>query len=149
MLHGRALRYLDEVARQGSIRKAARVLNVSPSAVSRFVLEAEADLGTPIFDRLPRGLRLTTAGEMLLGHVRDTLHAHERLRTQVRGLKGMARGEVTVATMATLAAGPSPPRVDGAAPRDGEGVVAPAGGADDGLVGQRDARRHAHSHRLC
>ncbi|TJZ94254.1 LysR family transcriptional regulator [Paracoccus gahaiensis] len=105
MLHGRALRYLDEVARHGSIRKAARVLNVSPSAVSRFVLEAEADLGTPIFERLPRGLRLTTAGDMLLGHIRDTLRAHEVIRAQVRGLRGMARGEVTVATMATLATG--------------------------------------------
>lgn len=105
MLHGRALRYIDEVARQGSIRKAARVLNVSASAVNRFVLEMEQDLGAPIFDRLPRGLKLTTSGEMLLAHIRETLRAHDRMRAQIRALKGLGRGEVTVATMATLAAG--------------------------------------------
>jgi DNA-binding transcriptional LysR family regulator len=105
MLHGRALRYIDEVARQGSIRQAARVLDVSPSAVNRFVLAIEEDLGVPIFERLPKGLQLTTPGEMLLAHIRDTLRAHERMRAQVRGLSGLAQGEVTVATMATLAAG--------------------------------------------
>lgn len=105
MLHGRALRYIDEVARQGSIRKAARMLNVSASAVNRFVLEMEADLGAPIFERLPRGLRLTTSGEMLLVHIRDTLRAHDRMRAQIRALKGLGRGEVRIATMATLAAG--------------------------------------------
>lgn len=105
MLHGRALRYIDEVARQGSIRRAARALNVSASAVNRFVLEVEEDLGAPIFERLPKGLKLTTSGEMLLAHIRETLRAHDRMRAQVRGLKGLKRGEVTVATMATLAAG--------------------------------------------
>ncbi|MTH76883.1 LysR family transcriptional regulator [Paracoccus aestuariivivens] len=105
MLHGRALRYIDEVARQGSIRKAARVLNVSASAVNRFVLEMEDDLGAPIFERLPKGLKLTTSGEMLVAHIRETLRAHDRMRAQIKALKGLSRGEVTVATMATLAAG--------------------------------------------
>jgi DNA-binding transcriptional LysR family regulator len=105
MLHGRALRYIDEVARQGSIRKAARAMNVSASAVNRFVLEMEQDLGAPIFERLPKGLRLTTSGEMLLAHIRETLRAHDRMRAQIQALKGLGRGEVTVATMATLAAG--------------------------------------------
>ncbi|WP_209021269.1 LysR family transcriptional regulator [Paracoccus ravus] len=105
MLHGRALRYIDEVARQGSIRKAARVLNVSPSAVNRFVLEMEEDLGAPIFERLPKGLKLTTSGEMLVAHIRETLRAHDRMRAQIKALKGLGRGEVTIATMATLAAG--------------------------------------------
>ncbi|MDS9469405.1 LysR family transcriptional regulator [Paracoccus sp. MBLB3053] len=105
MLHGRALRYIDEVARQGSIRRAARVLNVSASAVNRFVLEMEEDLGAPIFERLPKGLKLTTSGEMLVAHIRETLRAHDRMRAQIKALKGLSRGEVTVATMATLAAG--------------------------------------------
>lgn len=105
MLHGRALRYIDEVARQGSIRKAARVLNVSPSAVSRFVLEMESEIGAPIFDRLPKGLKLTTPGEMLLTHIRETLRAHDRMRADIHALKGMGRGELTLATVATLASG--------------------------------------------
>lgn len=105
MLHGRALRYIDEVARAGSIRKAARTLNVAASAINRHILELEQDLGAPIFERMPRGLRLTTSGEMVIAHVRETLRGHERMRAQVEALKGLARGEVTVATMASLASG--------------------------------------------
>ena len=105
MLHSRKLVYINEIVRCGSIRKAARVLNVSPSAVNRFVLEMEADLGAPIFERLPKGLKLTTSGEMLVTHIRETLHAHDRMRAQIKALKGLGRGEVTIATMQTLAAG--------------------------------------------
>lgn len=105
MLHGRALRYIDEVARQGSIRKAAKKLNVAASAINRYVLELETELGAPIFERLPKGLKLTSSGELLIAHIRDTLKAHEAMRNQIKALRGLSRGEVTVATMATLAAG--------------------------------------------
>jgi DNA-binding transcriptional LysR family regulator len=105
MLHGRALRYIDEVARQGSIRKAAKVLHIAPSAINRHIIEVEGDLNAQIFERLPRGLKLTSTGELLIAHIRDTLRAHERMRAQVRSLRGLSRGEVTIATMATLAAG--------------------------------------------
>ncbi|MCM2292476.1 LysR family transcriptional regulator [Allorhizobium sp. BGMRC 0089] len=105
MLHGRALRYIDEVARQGSIRKAAKVLHVAPSAINRHILDLEMELDAPIFERFPRGLKLTSSGELLIAHIRDTLNAHERMRTQIQALRGLSRGAVSVATMATLAAG--------------------------------------------
>lgn len=105
MLHHRLLGYLDEVARSGSIRRAALRLNVASSAINRQILALEAEMGTPLFERLPRGLRLTATGEILLRHVRDTLQAHERVLAQAASLKGLTRGEVTVATMASLAAG--------------------------------------------
>ena len=78
MLHGRLLRYLDEVARSGSIRKAADRLNVAASAINRQILSLEAELDTPLFERLPGGLRLTASGEELIAHVRDTLREHGR-----------------------------------------------------------------------
>ncbi|UXS03914.1 LysR family transcriptional regulator [Agrobacterium tumefaciens] len=105
MLHGRALRYIDEVARQGSIRKAAKTLHVAASAVNRYILELEEELQAPIFERLPRGLKLTSSGEILIQHIRETLQAHQRMRAQIQSLKGLHRGEVVLATMATLAAG--------------------------------------------
>ncbi|MBL0932855.1 MAG: LysR family transcriptional regulator, partial [Alphaproteobacteria bacterium] len=74
MLHGRMLRYLDEIVRSGSIRKASARLNVASSAINRQLLALEAELGAPLFERLPRGLRLTAAGEMLIAHVRQTLN---------------------------------------------------------------------------
>ena len=63
MLHGRLLSYLDEVARAGSIRKAAERLNVSPTAVNRQILQLEEMLDVQLFQRLPRGMKLTAAGE--------------------------------------------------------------------------------------
>ncbi|SDN83041.1 DNA-binding transcriptional regulator, LysR family [Methylobacterium phyllostachyos] len=105
MLHHRLLAYLDEVARSGSIRKAAVRLGVASSAINRQILALEAEMGAPLFERLPRGLRLTATGEILLRHVRDTLREHERMLTQISALKGLDRGEVAIATMATLAGG--------------------------------------------
>ena len=83
MLHNRLLNYLDEVVRCGSIRAASRKLNIASSAINRQILALEADLGTPIFDRLPRRLRLTAVGELLIEHVRTTLRSHERLGAQI------------------------------------------------------------------
>ncbi|AJE46744.1 LysR family transcriptional regulator [Celeribacter indicus] len=103
MIHNRLLKYLDEVTRAGSIRKAAVRLNVASSAVNRRIIELEEDLGTPIFERLPRGLRLTAAGEILIQHVRTTLREHEHTIARINGLKGLMRGDVTVVTMAGLA----------------------------------------------
>jgi DNA-binding transcriptional LysR family regulator len=108
MLHSRMLRYLDEVSRLGSIRKAAARLNVASSAINRQILALESELGAPIFERMPRRLRLTSTGEVLITHVRETLKGHLRVEAQIAALKGLARGEVTIATMNGLAAGPLP-----------------------------------------
>ncbi|MEA5501901.1 LysR family transcriptional regulator [Halotia wernerae UHCC 0503] len=105
MLHGRMLRYLDEIVRSGSIRKASARLNVASSAINRQLLALEAELGAPLFERLPRGLRLTAAGEMLIAHVRQTLKDHDRLRRRIEGLKGLRHGKVAIGTVSGLASG--------------------------------------------
>jgi DNA-binding transcriptional LysR family regulator len=99
------LRYLDEVARCGSIRKAAQRLNIAPSAINRQILALETELDTPIFQRLSRTLRLTAAGELLISHVRQTLKEHKRFQGRIDDLKGMRSGKVTIATMNGLAGG--------------------------------------------
>ena len=108
MLHSRLLKYLDEVARLGSIRKASARLNVASSAINRQILALENELGAPIFERMPRRLRLTATGEVLIAHVRETLKGHQRVEAHIEALKGLTRGEVTIATMNGLAAGPLP-----------------------------------------
>lgn len=80
-LHGRMLRYLDEVARCGSIRRAASRLNVSASSINRQLVAPEAEAGVPLFDRLPNRLRMTAAGEVLIAHVRCTLADHDGTAT--------------------------------------------------------------------
>jgi DNA-binding transcriptional LysR family regulator len=108
MLHARILTYLDEVARLGSIRKAAARLNVASSAINRQILALEMELGAPIFERMPRRLCLTATGEVLIAHVRETLKSSERVSAQIEALKGLQRGEATIATMNGLAGGPLP-----------------------------------------
>src|SRR5438309_1822445 len=66
----RLLSYVDAVARYGSIRKAADALNVASSALNRQILDLEMDLGAPLFERLPRGVRVTSAGEAFLVYAR-------------------------------------------------------------------------------
>jgi len=103
MLHSRLLTYVDEVARTGSIRKAATHLNVAASAISRQILALEMQLGTPLFQRLPKKLVLTAAGEILIGHIRQTLKELTRAQTKIEELKGLRRGEITLAMMSGLA----------------------------------------------
>ena len=87
-MHARVLRYLDEVVRRGSIRKAAEHLHVAPTAVNRQILDLEAELGTPLFERIHKRLRLTPTGEMVLAHVRATLREHAALRERIAELQG-------------------------------------------------------------
>ncbi|EWY37559.1 LysR family transcriptional regulator [Skermanella stibiiresistens SB22] len=102
-MHSRMLVYLDEVARAGSIRKAAEKLNVASSSINRQILALEAELGAPIFERMHKHMRLTATGELLIAHVRDTLRDHRQLRERIVDMKGWRRGLVRIATMAGLA----------------------------------------------
>ncbi|MDF2116243.1 LysR family transcriptional regulator [Roseiarcaceae bacterium H3SJ34-1] len=106
MLHARMLSYLDEVARCGSIRKAAANLNVASTAINRQIIALEQELGENIFERMPRRLRLTATGEVLIEHVRETLKSYDRTRGRLDALKGTKQGHITIATTLGFAAGP-------------------------------------------
>lgn len=94
--------FLDEVARSGSIRKAAERLNVSPSALNRRILNLEAEYGLQLFDRLPRGVRLTAAGEVLLADIRRWRNDLEKSKIRLQELQGLRRGHVAVGLMECL-----------------------------------------------
>lgn len=108
MLHAARLRYLDAIARCGSIRAAAAELHVASSAVNRQLLALEAAIGAPLFERLPRKLQLTAVGEIIIEHVRETLKAEARAFARIDALRGSQRGAVTIAVTPGLADGPMP-----------------------------------------
>ena len=89
-----AFRCFDAVARRGSIRKAAEALHLTAAAVHRQVLNFESQVGTPRFDRLPRGMQLTAAGEIVLAAVRRSQRDFEQALTEVEGLRSLRRGHV-------------------------------------------------------
>ena len=102
MRHLQTLRFVDAVARAGSIRKAAETLAITSTALNRRILALEEDLGAPIFERLPHGVRLSTAGELLIRHIRAQLSDIERVRSQIADLSGVRRGHVSIACSQAL-----------------------------------------------
>jgi DNA-binding transcriptional LysR family regulator len=100
--HLTTLIYVDAVAKAGSIRQAAEALSITQSALNRRILALEDELGVPIFERLPRGVRLNTAGELLIHHIRNQMADFERMRSQIADLSGVRRGHVSVACSQAL-----------------------------------------------
>lgn len=98
----RFLLYFIEVARVGSIRKASETLHVAASAINRHILNVEDILGLPLFERLPTGLRLTSAGEMLLERARRWNKDYDLLQAQIQDLKGLQRGHATLGVIDAL-----------------------------------------------
>jgi DNA-binding transcriptional LysR family regulator len=98
-IHASAILYFDAVRRAGSIREAARRLNVASSAVNRQILKLEAEIGTPLFERLPNGTRLSSAGEALARHVLVVMQDFERARSDIEGLRGAQAGHIAIAAV--------------------------------------------------
>src|SRR5262252_9265994 len=93
------LRYLHtfvSIVDSGSIARASARLKVSQPAASRQILALETELGIPLFDRIGRRLRLTSAGEDLLRQSRRLLIEADLLDARVHALKGGETGILRV-----------------------------------------------------
>ncbi len=102
MRHLTSLRYIDAVAKAGSIRGAAESLAITSTALNRRILALEEELGVPVFERLPHGVRLSSAGEILIHHIRNQISDMERVRSQIADLSGVRRGHVSIACSQAL-----------------------------------------------
>ncbi|MEO1308993.1 MAG: LysR family transcriptional regulator, partial [Pseudomonadota bacterium] len=102
MRHLRDFEFIEGVIRAGSIRKAAEDMNITASALNRRINRFEKEFGYEIFERLPRGVRLNPAGEMLLHYIRSQGSEFARLRSHVADLSGVRRGHVSIACSQAL-----------------------------------------------
>lgn len=102
MKHLLPLLYIDAVSKAGSIRKAAEMLSITSTALNRRILAMEEELGVPIFERRPRGVRLSAAGEIFVHHVRTQIGDLERVKGQIADLAGERRGHVAIACSQAL-----------------------------------------------
>lgn len=87
----RQLRYFLAVCDQGSINKAARMLNVAQPAVSRQIAELESELGTTLFERSTAGVRPTVSGRQLVAMAEAALQGVERISETFGGGRQPAR----------------------------------------------------------
>jgi LysR family carnitine catabolism transcriptional activator len=99
------------VVDHGGFTAAARAVFVSQPALSQAVKELEAELGVALFARSGRQVHLTPAGTALLEPARQVLRDLETGRAAVGAVAGLRAGNVTMASLPTLAADPVAPLV--------------------------------------
>lgn len=92
----RQLRVLTEVARQGSMQRAAEALHLTPPAVSMSIKDIESQVGLPLFDRAGRELSLSTAGEYFVVYARRLLATLKEAENAMARLTGVESGVLTI-----------------------------------------------------
>lgn len=93
-----AIEIFNELIRCGSIRQAADVLSISPTAVVRQLDKLEHSFGSPLVERNPRGIRLTAAGEVLAASTRKVARELKTAQQLIDDYKGLRRGHVSIHT---------------------------------------------------
>lgn len=90
------MRYVLAIARTESITTAAMMIGLTQSALSRSLVEVEDSLGTMLFERLPRGMRLTPAGERFVAGAKRIIGETEVLCSEVQGVTSEIVGPLRV-----------------------------------------------------
>jgi LysR family carnitine catabolism transcriptional activator len=133
----RQLAVVVAVADEGGFTHAADALGVSQPSVSQAVRGLEVELGIELFHRRGRTVRLTAAGEALLGPARRTLREAAGARAAVAEVAGLAAGHLDIVCLATLAVSPTAELI-GRFRRAHPGVTVRLAEPDDpGAIGER------------
>ena len=97
------LRYLVAVAEEGSFSRAAAKVRVAQPSLSQQIRKLEAEVGQPLFDRLPRSVVLTEAGRCLIDYARQILASIGDARRCVDEFKDEVAGRLAVGAIPTIA----------------------------------------------
>ena len=93
---------LKTVAEQGSFRKAADILGLTPSAISHTIASLENELGFSVLNRSKLGVTLTNYGEHLLPYVNAVLNSDESLQQAIAEFNGLKQGKVKVGCFSSV-----------------------------------------------
>jgi LysR family hydrogen peroxide-inducible transcriptional activator len=97
------LAYVVALAEEGSFTRAAERLLIAQPSLSQQIQKLEREIGQPLFDRLPRGVTATEAGQKLLDHARRILAEVEDAKRQARELRDTVSGSLAVGAIPTIA----------------------------------------------
>jgi LysR family hydrogen peroxide-inducible transcriptional activator len=98
------LRYFCAVAQHGTFTRASEVEHVAQPSLSQQILKLEAELGSRLFDRLPRSARLTVFGNAFLPKAERILQELSEAKTEMLEMAGEEKGEVVLGIIPTIAA---------------------------------------------
>jgi len=98
------LRYFCAVARHGTFTRASEVEHVAQPSLSQQILKLEAELGSRLFDRLPRSAKLTVFGQAFLPKAERILRELEEAKTELLEMAGDEKGDVVLGIIPTIAA---------------------------------------------
>lgn len=90
------------VAQCGSVSAGAERLHISQSAVSKQLTEFERRQNLTLFERLPRGVRLTEAGQLLYGYANRLFAIQSEAESALADLQRLARGQLTIGASRTI-----------------------------------------------
>ncbi len=88
------LRYFIAIAEEGSLSAASQRLRVAQPSLSQHVIKIEQELGVTLINRSPRGVALTSSGEILLHHAREICQSMSACQESVRQSGGVLEGSV-------------------------------------------------------
>ena len=95
------------VVEHGTFTRAAAASYLSQPGLSQAIRELEAELGTPLFDRIGRRVSLTAAGDALVRYARQALREVDAGRAAVAAVVGVEAGTIALGCLPTLAADPT------------------------------------------
>jgi len=101
----RHLRYFIKAAEHGSFRKAAFVLNIQESSISRRIRDLEDQLGASLFNRRSSGVALTLAGQRFLCRARMALRQIDNGAKDVASIGRIEDGLLKIGVISSLASG--------------------------------------------
>ncbi|MDE6627477.1 MAG: LysR family transcriptional regulator [Lachnospiraceae bacterium] len=90
------------VAEQGSFQHAAKVLNLTPSAISHAISTAEKELGFPLFNRSKNGVTLTEYGTKLQPYISAVLNSETKLQEAIGTFNGLNQGKIRIGTFSSF-----------------------------------------------
>ena len=103
MLDLRRLRLLHELHERGTIAAVAEAVRYTPSAVSQQLAVLERELGVPLLERAGRGVRLTDAGRVLVGHAAALLDRAAIAEAELAATVGEVAGRARIAAFQSVA----------------------------------------------
>lgn len=95
-MDSRQLRYFIAVYEQRNLSRASSQTSVAQSALSHHISNLEAEFATPLFERKPRGMEPTAAGERLYEHARIILRAMAEAEREIKQGSGAIAGEISI-----------------------------------------------------